>query len=105
MSDKSSYDTISLLDAKGQKVFLESKARLDEKSLDLGLVGKILGAGQNSIRNITGMVVFVFTLTVVTLSFISQDKSEPYKSLEAFGPIITLCIGYLFGVREVKTKD
>lgn len=104
MKAETSYDTLSQLDAKGQKVVLESQARIEEKALDIGVVGKLLGSGQNSVRNITGVVVFIFTITVVTLSFRSQDRPKPYESLEAFGPIITLCIGYLFGVRDGKSK-
>lgn len=74
---------------------------LKSKKMDLesGHLGKFFGAPANAPTNIAGLLILLFVLTGIILSFIPGNisSSDYWKWIT---PFITLALGYLFGKNQ-----
>jgi len=69
---------------------------LEHKKLDIGVVGKVFGNGENISKNIGGIVV-LFLMIAIVLIIAFAEKSKVDTSVTYLIPILTATIGYLFG--------
>lgn len=63
--------------------------------LEAGWLGHVFGTSSNAPVNIAGLVLFLFTITILVLIIRSNDPVA--DSIKIMIPIVTLSLGYLFG--------
>lgn len=71
------------------------------RNMDLGKVGYIFGASDNSSRNIAASICFVLLVAIIAMSCVAyymyEDKSFVASLWQLILPVITLSLGYIFG--------
>ena len=81
------------------RIYLVRRNPLDHKKTDLGYLGKFFGSPKNASLNIAGLVIIALLLLIgfvyLKTGYIDENK-ELYAALTS---LITLSLGYLFGVR------
>jgi len=77
----------------------ETPVSLEEKRMDLGLTGKVIGSGDQAKYSITLIIMLILLMigTVNTFMSSSFPAGEFWKMIL---PIITLGLGYLFGQKN-----
>ena len=98
------YGNISELNEECQKLAINTQSRLDEKKAELGWLGVVFGSNKNSGYNIA-CVTITLCATVGLFCVIRQvlnDKDNPFIIWDHLSSVITLSLGYLFGVKTAK---
>lgn len=71
------------------------------RNMDLGKVGCIFGASDNSSRNIAAVICFVLLVAIIGMSCVAyymyEDKYFVTTLWQLVLPVITLSLGYIFG--------
>lgn len=74
------------------------------KNKELGWIGVILGASENSSKNISALICVILLLAIIAMSCwmykIDGDKDFIGKLWQMILPVITLSLGYIFGKKE-----
>lgn len=74
------------------------------RNMDLGKVGWLFGASDNSSKNIAAVICFILLLAVIVMSCLvywaDKDKSFIANLWQLVLPVITLSLGYIFGKKE-----
>ena len=74
------------------------------RNMELGKIGYIFGASDNSSRNIAAVICFVLLLDIIVMSCLvywtDKDKSFVATLWQLVLPVITLSLGYIFGKKE-----
>lgn len=99
---KSSYLNVGELDAESKKLLISSEVEQQGKKLELGWLGIIFGAKENCAPNIAGFVA-VFCVIVgsaITVILLYKNSSDAFVCWEKFSAIVTLVLGYLFGIKS-----
>ena len=77
---------------------------LSLKNKNLGWIGKLVGASDNSSKNIAAIICLILLIAVIFMSCIVYcvDKDKGFISTlwQIVMPVITLSLGYIFGKRE-----
>lgn len=69
---------------------------IQEKKLDVGLLGKLFGSHENAPTNIAGFLLFILILAGVIVLILKPSISA-VDFWSTIVPVITLLCGYLFG--------
>ena len=98
------YASMSQLCSDSQKILIETEARKEERLIELGKLGSLFGEGPNCINNITGLVILICAVAGIGFMavMIYKQSPDPYSVWEKFSAIITMGLGYLFGVQTCK---
>lgn len=107
------YSPITVLDKVCQDVqgtIVKSDYQHKNKKLSIGLVGKIVGCGDNVARNVAAVSVLLFGSAGVVLMFWSPMKESAVDTLlfehwKYLTPLITASLGYLFGQMRVSKLE
>ena len=74
------------------------------KNKELGWIGVVLGASENSSKNISALICVILLLAIIAMSCwvykIDGDKDFIGKLWQMILPVITLSLGYIFGKKE-----
>ena len=109
MSNYSPIDAIDKVSPDVQGKIVKSDYQHKNKKLSIGIVGKIVGCGDNVARNVAAISVLLFGLSGIVLMFWSPlyDESGPlYEHWKYLTPLITASLGYLFGqMRAYKSEE
>lgn len=83
------------MEVKVNDLQLSKNTPLEHKRLEAGVIGKLLGTGENAPVNIAGFTIGAFTLfLIITWGF---DRSSFSTNAGVILPIISLALGYIFG--------
>lgn len=109
MSDYSPITVIDKVSSDVQGKIVKSDYQHKNKKLSIGIVGKIVGCGDNVARNVAATSVLLFGLAGIVLMFWSplHDENEPlFEHWKYLTPLITASLGYLFGqMRTSKSEE
>lgn len=74
------------------------------RNMDIGKVGRVFGASENSSKNIAAVICFILLIAVISMScwiyYLDKDKSFIANLWQLVLPVITLSLGYIFGKKE-----
>lgn len=74
------------------------------RNMDIGKVGRVFGASENSSKNIATVICFILLIAVISMScwiyYLDKDKSFIANLWQLVLPVITLSLGYIFGKKE-----
>jgi hypothetical protein len=77
---------------------IDRRYLIAQMTVEVGWLGKIFGSSANAPTNIAGLVIALFTLTVIVIGLLFVPSSIPPRDfLNVVVPIVTLALGYLFG--------
>ncbi len=69
----------------------------DLKKIEAGQLGKFFGCGVDSVKNILGLVLISFSVTILIIILLVTEFNEKIELIKTLSPIIALIIGYLAG--------
>lgn len=76
----------------------KTEVSLEEKRMDLGVVGRFIGSGDQARFAITLIVIIFLLLIACAVTFLETPvNAEEFWDLVV--PIVTLGLGYIFGQR------
>ena len=98
------YSDILSLNDECQKLAINSQSRLDEKRVELGWLGRFFGSSKNSGYNIACVTITLCALVGLfcMVWLLVNEKENPYVVWDHLISVITLSLGYLFGVKSSK---
>lgn len=74
------------------------------KNKELGWIGVVLGASENSSKNISALICIILLIAIIGMSCwvyrIDGDKDFIGKLWQMVLPVVTLSLGYIFGKKE-----
>jgi hypothetical protein len=77
---------------------IDRRDLIAQMSVEVGWLGKIFRTAAHAPTNIAGLVIALFTLTVIVIGVWFVPSSIPPRDfLNVVVPIVTLALGYLFG--------
>lgn len=74
-----------------------------EAQLNVGLLGKLFGNGTAASANIAGLVVLVLLIFIGVSLTMPSAEGGPFR--DKITSVITLVLGYLFGIRKDKKDE
>lgn len=106
MMKEDSYGVLPQLDADSQKTLIAANAENDKKKIELGWLGRIFGEGKNCSHNAAVLIVVVgiVALFVVVVIAVSRGTDNQLVWWDKVAYLVSMALGFLFGMQTVKGK-